>query len=74
MKSKEPKFEDALRRLEQIVEALETKEAALDQSLELFEEGVKLARHCQTKLEDAKRRVELLLKDQKKLVPFEEQP
>ena len=51
-KSKEPNFEDQLKRLEQIVDQLENKEAPLEQSLALFEEGVKLARACQTTVPD----------------------
>lgn len=70
-KSKEPKFEDQLKRLEQIVDQLETKEVPLDDSLKLFEEGVRLARTCQKTLEDAKRKVEILVKDSGELKPFE---
>lgn len=73
-KSKELKFEDHLKRLEQIVEQLEAKEAPLEQSLALFEEGVKLARACQTTLEDAKKKVELLVKETGELKPFEGDP
>jgi exodeoxyribonuclease VII small subunit len=63
-KSKEtPDFEAALKRLEEIVKALEDGELALDSSLELFEEGIRLSRLCHGKLEQAERRVELLLKD-----------
>ena len=71
-KSKEPSFEENLKRLEEIVEQLETKEAALDESLKLFEEGVQLARGCQQTLEKAKNKVELLIKDSGELKPFEE--
>ena len=71
-KSKEPTFEDNLGRLEQIVDQLEAKEAPLDQSLALFEEGVKLARACQTTLEQAKKKVEILVKETGELKPFEE--
>jgi len=70
-KSKEPKFEDHLKRLEQIVDLLETKEAPLDQSLALFEEGVKLARACQTTLEQAKKKVEILVKETGELQPHD---
>ncbi|OGW41397.1 MAG: exodeoxyribonuclease VII small subunit [Nitrospirae bacterium GWD2_57_9] len=59
----EKKFEDALARLEEIVAELESGELALDQSLKLFEEGIKLSRICNKRLEEAERRVELLLKD-----------
>lgn len=71
----EKKFEAALARLEEIVEELEQGELSLDQSLKLFEEGVKLARLCSTRLEEAERKVEILLKDRSgKLAakPFEE--
>ncbi|MCK4416544.1 MAG: exodeoxyribonuclease VII small subunit [Candidatus Latescibacteria bacterium] len=50
-------FEATLGRLQQIVEALEAGELTLDQSLELFEEGVKLSRQCTQMLETAKKRV-----------------
>jgi len=71
-KSKEPRFEENLRRLEQIVDQLENKEAPLDQSLALFEEGVHLARACQKTLEQAKKKVEILVKETGELKPFEE--
>ena len=70
-KSKEPKFEEHLKRLEEIVDQLENKEAPLDQSLALFEEGVKLARACQQTLEEAKKKVEVLVKETGELKPFE---
>ena len=54
------KLEDALKRLTEIVKALETNEAALDDSLKLFEEGVKLTRACHAKLTEAERRIEIL--------------
>ena len=59
----EKKFETALARLEEIVAELESGELALEQSLKLFEEGVKLARICNARLEEAERKVEVLLKD-----------
>ena len=71
-KSKEPKFEENLKRLEVIVDQLENKEAPLDQSLALFEEGVKLARACQQTLEQAKKKVEVLIKETGELKPFKE--
>jgi len=70
-KLKEQKFEESLRRLEQIVEQLENKEAPLEQSLALFEEGIGLARTCQQKLEQAKKKVEILIKETGELKPFE---
>jgi len=59
----EKKFETALSRLEEIVGDLEQGDLPLDQSLKLFEEGIKLARLCGTRLEEAERKVEVLLKD-----------
>jgi len=54
-------FEDATRRLSQIVEELEAGDLPLERSLALFEEGVKLARSAQERLDRAERRVEELL-------------
>ena len=72
----EKKFEAALARLEEIVKELETGDLPLEQSLKLYEEGIKLSRLCNKRLEDAERRVEILLKSkngQVKAEPFEEQ-
>jgi exodeoxyribonuclease VII small subunit len=72
----EKKFEAALARLEDIVKELETGDLPLEQSLKLFEEGIKLSRLCNKRLEDAERRVEILLKNKNGTVtaqPFEEQ-
>ncbi len=71
----EKKFEDALARLEEIVKELESGDLALDLSLKLFEEGIKLSRICNKRLEEAERRVEILLKDKTGNMiaqPFEE--
>jgi len=59
----EKKFEAALARLEDIVKELETGDLPLEQSLKLFEEGIKLSRICHKRLDEAERRVEILLKD-----------
>lgn len=60
--SEEPThFEDAIARLGEIVESLEGGDLPLEQSLKLFEEGVRLARSAQTTLGNAERRVEELL-------------
>jgi exodeoxyribonuclease VII small subunit len=72
----EKKFEAALERLEEIVKELESGDLPLEQSLKLFEEGIKLSRICNKRLEDAERRVEILLKDKAGNItaqPFEEQ-
>ena len=72
----EKKFEAALARLEEIVRSLESGELGLEQSLKLFEEGVKLARVCNARLEEAERKVEVLLKDKNGKMttkPFEDE-
>jgi exodeoxyribonuclease VII small subunit len=56
-------FESSLKELEKIVEQLEAGDLPLERSLELFEQGVKLSRDCQKRLDEAERKVELLLKD-----------
>ena len=61
---KEKAFEEALKELEEIVNRLEQGEIPLEQALQLFEQGVKLSRLCHTKLDEAQKRVEVLLKDE----------
>jgi len=71
----EKNFEAALAKLEDIVKKLETGDLPLEQSLKLFEEGVKLSRLCNKRLEEAERKVEILLKDKAGNIaahPFEE--
>jgi len=57
------KFEDAMARLEEIVQSLETGELSLEESIKAFEEGMKLAKFCSQKLEEAEKRVSILLKE-----------
>ncbi len=56
------KFEDALSRLESIVEKLEGGELSLEESLTAFEEGIRLSRICSKRLEEAERKIEVLTK------------
>jgi exodeoxyribonuclease VII small subunit len=58
-----PTFEQALQQLEQIVQKLEKGELPLEDSLKLYEDGIRLSRLCHAKLEEAEGRIELLLKD-----------
>jgi exodeoxyribonuclease VII small subunit len=58
-------FEKAFQQLEQIVQRLEKGELALEESLVLYEEGVRLSRVCHAKLEEAEGKIEILLKDQR---------
>jgi len=66
------KFEEALGRLEDIVKKMEAGDMTLEESLKAFEEGIKLARLCSRKLDEAERRVEILIKQEEEIVikPF----
>jgi len=65
------RFEDALSKLEKIVSKLEEGDIPLEESLKLFEEGIKLSRFCNQKLDEAEKRVEILLKDKEGIVKAE---
>jgi len=56
-------FEKGLGRLEELVHELESDDLNLDKSLELFEEGIKLTRMLNKKLDEAEKRLEVLSKD-----------
>ncbi len=56
-------FEASLNELEEIVKQLEEGDLPLEDSLKLFESGVKLSRECRERLVNAERRIEVLLKD-----------
>ncbi len=71
----EKSFESSLEELEQIVRQLEGGDLPLDRSLELFEQGVRLSRDCQKRLDEAERKVEILLRGDDgayKPAPFKE--
>jgi exodeoxyribonuclease VII small subunit len=57
------RFEDALGKLERIVSKLEEGDIPLEESLKLFEEGIRLSQFCNQKLDEAEKRVEILLKN-----------
>ena len=59
----EQSFEKSLTELEQIVVKLEDGDLPLEESLELFEKGIKLSRDCRERLSKAERRIEILMKD-----------
>ena len=56
-------FEDALKRLEEIVSKLELGEVPLDESLKLFEEGVKLTNFCNKQIENAEKKITMFVKN-----------
>ena len=73
--TKDVKYEDALKRLEKLVTELDRSELDLETRLKKFEEGTKLARLLLKKLDQAKKKVELLVKTHvgdAALVPFDD--
>ena len=64
MAKKKEKFEEALQKLEAIVTQMEEGDLPLEETLKAFEEGVRLARVCASKLNEAERKVEKLMRDQ----------
>lgn len=70
------KFEESISQLERIVAQLQSGELPLDRALELFEQGVQLSRQCQSQLEAAERKVEILLREKGELktAPFDSEP
>jgi exodeoxyribonuclease VII small subunit len=71
--AKPQSFEQSLSKLESIVSQLESGELPLEHALEIFEDGVGLARQCQAHLADAERKVEMLMRERGELktVPFD---
>ena len=65
MNEKEIRFEEALGRLEAVVSRLESGELPLEESLRLFEEGVHLTKVCIHRLDEAERRIAILLKNER---------
>jgi exodeoxyribonuclease VII small subunit len=58
-------FEKAFQQLEKIVQRLEGEELPLDESLHLFEEGIRLSRFCHQRLEEVEKKIETILADAK---------
>jgi len=63
-KKAQPSFEKAINDLEKIVKSLESGDLPLEKALEKFEAGIKLSRYCSEKLDDAEKRVTLLMADE----------
>ena len=62
-KDKQIQFEEAFKRLDEIVTKLESGDLSLEESMTLFEEGITLTEMCKTRLETAEQKIQLLLKD-----------
>ena len=56
-------FEDGMKRLEEIINDLESGNVELERTIELYTEGIKLQEHCENKLNNAKLRVEKIVKN-----------
>ncbi|MDO6563066.1 exodeoxyribonuclease VII small subunit [Amphritea sp. 1_MG-2023] len=71
-KKKTPDFETSLAQLESMVNQLEQGELSLEQSLQTFEQGVRLTRDCQSILADAEQKVQILIQQNGELqaTPF----
>jgi len=63
MANKKARFEESMKRLEEIVRELETADLPLEESMARFEEGVKLGKVCKELLEKAEERIKLLVED-----------
>ncbi len=57
-------FESGMKRLQEVVEALEGQELTLEEAVSLFEEGMELSKRCAQILDKAEKRIKLLIKDQ----------
>jgi exodeoxyribonuclease VII small subunit len=57
-------FEQAMKKLELIVQQLESGEQSLEDAVKKFEEGIKLSKFCSEKLDETEKRITILLKDQ----------
>lgn len=62
MAKSEENFEELITKLEDITSKLENDKLSLDESVKLFEEGMKISKVCNEKLEDAEKRITVLLK------------
>lgn len=56
-------FEEAVKNLEQVVRSLEQGEVPLEEALQMFQEGIALVQICSSKLEEAEKKIQLLLED-----------
>ena len=60
-KKEELKFEELIEKLEDITNKLEKEQLSLDESVKLFEEGMNISKECNSKLEDAEKRITILI-------------
>ena len=70
MKEEDMNFEDAMKALEQIANELENGELSLEQSVDKFEEGIKISKKCNEILEKAEKEISILIKDGDEIKPI----
>ena len=61
MKKEEKSFEELMKNLEDITNKLEKETLSLDESVKLFEEGIAISKQCNSRLEDAEKRITILI-------------
>lgn len=61
MSKKDVNFEELIEKLEDITNKLEKEQLSLDESVKLFEEGMQISKECNSKLEDAEKRITILI-------------
>jgi exodeoxyribonuclease VII small subunit len=71
-KESEKSFEEAYNQLKEVVEKLENSDTDLEESLEIFEQGIRLINYCNKKLEDAEHKFQKLVKDDKNNLHLED--
>ncbi len=73
----EIKFEEAIKKLEKIVEDLEKGDLSLDEALKKYQDGLEMSRVCAQRLDNAKKKIDVLVKNKKgefELKPFDSLP
>lgn len=60
-KKEELNFEELMTKLEEITNKLENEKLSLDESVKLFEEGMQISKECNNKLEDAEKKITILI-------------
>ena len=63
---KEPSFEESMTELEKIAKELESDDLTLDESIEKFEKGMKLSKKCKETLDNAEKKITILINDEEK--------
>ena len=66
-KKEDKSFEELMDKLEEITNKLEKEQLSLDESVKLFEEGMNISKECNSKLEEAEKRITILIEDKDKL-------